>query len=420
MSDAPARAQQFKLASLTLGVFLPTFIFSIGQGAIIPIIPLFAKDLGASLALASLVVAMRGVGQMLSDLPSGLAASRFGDKRTMIGGTLLMGVVAVGAALSGSPAVLGVLVLLMGAGWAAWQVGRLSYVSEMTPIDQRGRALALLGGANRAGTFVGPIIGGFLGKAYGLESAFYAQAVLALVAALLMLVAIRKSSFAPGHDGHGAGGRMLATISDQRGIFLSAGVPIMALQVLRQGRQIFLPLWGDSIGLDVAQIGLVYGASSFIDSWMFYPVGHVMDHWGRKWTAVPCLLLLSLSLVLLPLTTEIYAFLLVALLAGFGNGLGTGIVMTLGADFAPEGRRGEFLGVWRFVADLGSAGGPLAVSFIVGVASLGVASVASGGFGLLGAAALWLFVPETLRRNRPHVIPATAPPELETSEEKRL
>jgi hypothetical protein len=59
------------------------------------------------------------------------------------------------------------------------------------------------------------------------------------------------------------------------------------------------------------------------------------------------------------------------------------------------------------------------VSFIVGIASLGLASVASGGFGLLGAAALWLFVPETLRRNQPHVIPATAPPAPETAAEKR-
>ena len=72
MSDAPAKAGPFKLSSLTLGVFLPTFLFSIGQGAIIPIIPLFAKELGAPLAIAALVVAMRGVGQMLFDQPAAL------------------------------------------------------------------------------------------------------------------------------------------------------------------------------------------------------------------------------------------------------------------------------------------------------------------------------------------------------------
>lgn len=162
--------------------------------------------------------------------------------------------------------------------------------------------------------------------------------------------------------------------------------------------RVFVPLWGDSIGLDVAQIGLVYGASSFIDAGMFYPVGHVMDRWGRKWAGVPSLLTLPLGLLILPVTTELYGFTLAAVLTGIGNGLGPGIVMTLGADFSPKGRRGEFLGIWRFISDVGSAGGPLALSFIVGVASLALAAMVTAAFGFTGAAVMWLRVPETLRR----------------------
>jgi len=77
---APAEQPPFKLTSLTLSVYLPTFFFSIGQGAVLPIIPLFAKDLGGSVAAAGVVVAMRGIGTMAFDIPSGVAVSRFGDK----------------------------------------------------------------------------------------------------------------------------------------------------------------------------------------------------------------------------------------------------------------------------------------------------------------------------------------------------
>jgi MFS family permease len=173
---------------------------------------------------------------------------------------------------------------------------------------------------------------------------------------------------------------------------------VIALQMLRQVRDVFLPLWGDSIGLGVAQIGLVYGASSLLDTAMFYPAGYVMDRFGRKWAGVPSLITLSIGLLILPATSGFSGYTLVAMILGIGNGLGPGIVMTLGADFAPQARRGEFLGLWRFISDAGSAGGPLVVSFIAGVASLGLAAVVTAVLGLTGAVLMWLRVPETLRR----------------------
>jgi MFS family permease len=399
MTNAARREQQtFKLRSLIFSVYLPTLLFSIGEGAVLPIIPLFARGRGASVATAALVVAMRGLGTLLFDLPSGVVVSRFGDKGAMVAGTALVAVVAIGASLSRSIVVLAVLMLVMGGGWAFWQVARLAYVSEVTPLGHRGRALSLLGGVSRAGTFIGPILGGFLGRHYGLESAFYAQAVMGVAASALMFNVVRKTSGSAEPRGRGAGGYLVATMVEHRRVFLSAGLAVVALQMVRQCRDVFLPLWGDSIGLDIAQIGVIYGASSFIDTGMFYPVGYVMDRWGRKWAGVPSLLTLSLGLLILPVTTGLYGFTLVAMLTGIGNGLGPGIVMTLGADFAPEGRRGEFLGVWRFIGDVGSAGGPLAASFIAGVANLALAATVIAALGFAGAAVMWLRVPETLRQ----------------------
>src|SRR5512147_720501 len=140
--------QRFTLRSLAFSVYLPTFFFSIGQGAVLPIIPLFALELGASVAAAGAVVGMRGLGLMLFDLPGGVAVSRFGDKGVMVLGTAMVALVAIGASLSGSVVVLAALMLIMGGGWAFWQLARLAYVSEVTPIQQRGRALSLVGGAH--------------------------------------------------------------------------------------------------------------------------------------------------------------------------------------------------------------------------------------------------------------------------------
>jgi MFS family permease len=217
----------------------------------------------------------------------------------------------------------------------------------------------------------------------------------------MMFFSVRESGGSEEIGGPGLSGRIVATIVDHKSVFLAAALPVIALGVLRQARQVFLPLWGDSIGLDVAQIGLVVGIATLVDTAVFYPVGIVMDRWGRKWVAVPCLAILAVGFLLLPLTSEMTGFVLVAMLTGFGNGLGAGIIQTLGADFAPEFRRGEFLGIWRLIGDTGSAVGPLVVSFVISLATLALASVVCGGIGLVGAVLMAALIPETLRLSKP-------------------
>ncbi len=81
-------------------------------------------------------------------------------------------------------------------------------------------------------------------------------------------------------------------------------------------------------------------------------------------------------------------------LASIGNGLGSGIVLTLGADLSPAGERSRFLGVWRLVGDSGALVGPLLTA---AVASLGAALTLTWLIGVIGAAVMWRRVPETLR-----------------------
>ena len=88
--------------------------------------------------------------------------------------------------------------------------------------------------------------------------------------------------------------------------------------------------------------------------------------------------------------------LLVCILIGLGNGLGSGINMTLGADFAKGTDTGVFLGLWRLVTDIGVAGAPLIVGAVAGIVALGPAALVVAGFGFAGAIYHGLFVEETL------------------------
>jgi MFS family permease len=85
------------------------------------------------------------------------------------------------------------------------------------------------------------------------------------------------------------------------------------------------------------------------------------------------------------------------MIMGFGNGIGSGIVMTLAADTSPEIGRPKFLGLWRELSDTGQGIGPLILSAVTAVAGLTAGITVSGGVGFAAAAAMWAFIPRRLR-----------------------
>ena len=173
---------------------------------------------------------------------------------------------------------------------------------------------------------------------------------------------------------------------------------MILLSLVRAGRGLILPLWGQGIGLETSAIGLIAGFSSAADTLMFYPAGVLSDRAGRKWSAISCMIIISAGVALVPLTSDFPSLLVVGLLIGLGNGLGSGINMTLAADFAKGTETGIFLGLWRLVTDIGAASAPLIIGLVAEIFALGPATLVVAAFGFLGAAFHGRFVEETLER----------------------
>jgi MFS family permease len=385
-------SQPVTLRSLGPSVYLPSILFFIGDGSIIAIVALAARDLGASPALAGFVVAMRGLGVLAFDIPAGWALTRFGERATIAAASVTVLLTLVGWTLTSSELVFAALAFVQGAGWSVWQLARLAYVSDVIPPELRGRALSLLGGTNRLGMFAGPFLAALVTHVGGFDGVFLMAFVLIACAAVVLFATVpagrdddRPTTPVP----------VRRIIADHRHVFLTAGLAATSMQALRQARNALLPLWADSIGLSVQTTSVLFGLSLGVELLLVYPGGSVMDRWGRKAVAIPCLVLMSIGLAVMPLTDGALSLALVAVLLGVGNGLSSGVVMTLGADFAPPAIRVSFLGVWRVASDIGTAGGPLAVAGATAAITLGGAAVVVGALGLLAAAYVMRFVPET-------------------------
>ena len=398
------------IRALVWPVYVPSFLLSVGQGILIPVLPGFAKqEMAAAIGMIGVVIAARHIGMLIFDVPAGILVTRLGLRRTMLAGVVLFGVAAIWAGLSPNITSLIIARLLTGVSFALWSISRHTYIAAVVPIEVRGRTLSLFGGISRIATILGPLLGGILAEYVGIKVPFFAQAIVAVLT-LAVVLSTTKDMVEPARSkAHNNVFAELGTVMKRhRRDFATAGVAAVTLQFIRAGREFIIPVWGGELGLGEAKIGYIATASFAIDSMLFPIVGYSMDKWGRKSTGIPAFIVLSLAIALIPLTGSFGALLAVGLLAGLGNGLSSGFVLIMGTDLSPKENPGEFLGVWRLISDSGGASGPIAIGGIAQVVTLGVASLATAGVGVFGTLMLIFVVRETITRTSKRVV--TQPP----------
>lgn len=387
-------------SKLLLAVYLPTLLLALCNGLLVPTLPVFASALEVSYGLVGLILAGDSIGMLLADVPAGALLRRIGMKRAMLLGLTLAGLSVLGLAFTDSALLVVLLRVTAGAGASLFNISRHVYLTEELPVARRGRAIALFGGTNRFGEFIGPLAGGFIAAGFGLGATFMVYAGLALLTLILCLRFVERQVIAPRDP---SAGRMEAvklladTVRSQSGVLIPAGLGQLGAQAIRTGRRVLIPLFAaDVLGLSVEQVGVIVSFAALADFLLFYPAGIIMDRYGRKFAIVPSFLVQALSLLLLPFTGGFSSLLIVAAIGGLGNGIGSGTMLTLGSDLAPKERTGEFLGVWRLIGDVGAATGPLLVGGFAQLLGLGPSAGAIAAMGAAGSLLFAYRVRETL------------------------
>lgn len=379
-------SSDFRLRDVWLAAYGPSLVASVGYGAVGPVLALQARALGASYSTAALIVALMPLGMLLASLPSGAVIARIGERRMLVWAGVVDAVAMAGAALAPTPWLLGAAALVSGVAWTAFLIARQGFMILAVPMAFRARAMSLLGGTFRVGVLVGPVLGAGLIHWSGLPAVFWLACGTSLAAGLLAAVVTDLGEAE--HLAATAGSRpsVWSVLREHRRVLLVVGTAVIVIGASRSVRTSLLPLWADFIGLPGSTVSLIFAFTAAIDLAFLLPGGWVMDRVGRTVVAVPVVLSVAVGALLLPLTDGPVGVTLVMSLIALGNGLGSGIVMTLGADTAPTSGRSQFLGGWRLCGAVGTSSGPLLVSGAALVAPLAVACVVIGVLSLLGTA----------------------------------
>ncbi|MFP5282382.1 MAG: MFS transporter, partial [Actinomycetes bacterium] len=262
---------------LALPAYGPTLLVSVGYGAVLPLVALSARGLGATVGQAALVVALVGLGQLVGDLPAGALAARIGEKRALTAACLVDAAALLAAFAAPNLLALAVAVFVTGLAGAVFSLARQAYLTEAIPVPLRARALSTLGGTLRLGMFVGPFAAAMIVSRADLAWAYVFAAATSLAAA--GLTALLPDLPDHPHRSEGEHRSVASVLAQHRRVLLTLGTGVRVISAARASRQSLVPLWAEASGLDAASTSLIFGLSAGVDLLLFYPGGAIMDRY---------------------------------------------------------------------------------------------------------------------------------------------
>jgi MFS family permease len=393
---ANSQHEPLSIRQLILPLYLPTFILSISQSSMMPILPIFADNFQAGYGWVGVVLAGQGLGTLIGDVPAGMILRKLGVRTTMYIGVFIWGISALGLVWAHHIAIVLILQILGGIGFGFFGTARMLFISDKLPLAIRGQAVSLVGGVFRIGKVIGPAAAGWLAVRYDIRAGFVFFFVVTMLGLLSLFLFMPQFYPSEKKEDRSSIGTVL---KDNARVYSTGGTGQFVLALLRSGPRVIIPLYGANVlGLGVDSIGNILSLAAVLDVFLFLPAGWIMDNMGRKFSAVPSIAFLGLSLFLIPFTKGYNGLLIMALLGGFGNGISSGIIMTLGADFAPLVMRGEFLGIWRLIGDAGNTSSSLIIGALADLLTLQQTIIALSSFSIVGILLFAFGMPEPLER----------------------
>jgi MFS family permease len=349
--------------SVILNLSLVSGFVILGVSVISPVLPQYALSFSIPVALVGWAVSAFALARVVMDIPAGFVADRFGRKKNMMVGLVLIVLSSIAAGTASNYAWLIFARIIGGIGSALYMTSAATWIAQISAGPSRGRYMSLYSGLVFAGTAFGPTIGGYTAAHFGLRAPFFAYAVFCL-AGLIATLPLKE----PMDSSRALGSRMsmkdvLSVLSN--GPFMLVNTAVLASFFLATGvRATLVPLYASlNLGLPEEKIGILLTVAAVGTAISTFPSGWLSDKVGRKIPMMACLFLTGIASLLIPSQESVAG--LMGMMAFYGLAMGLhGSIAAWPADLAPEGKLGTSMGVYRVMGDIGMVLGPITVTYI--------------------------------------------------------
>jgi MFS family permease len=345
------------------------FVSMLGFGIISPILPIFAKNMGASALMVGIMFGSFSLSRGLVAPWVGMLSDRWGRKKFLLLSLAGFTLLSLALVWTTSPIDLTLNRLLQGIFSAMLMPVAMAMVADMAPQGFEGRAFAGFNTAFLLGLGLGPFLAGIIYDFFGVEANFL---FLSSVCGLSFVVVWLSVGEPPRRQAPAAGGawRDLRLLRDRsmQGLFINRIATSLGTSIFLA----FLPVLGASKGLSNIQIGILFGVNTLVMTAMQKPSSWLADSKYRLPLGIGGSVMVGGCRLLLALSSDFITFLLVIILDGVAAGIIVPAVNALGID---GGRRlcagmGAVMGFFTLAMSIGFCAGPIAGGWLTDQISL--------------------------------------------------
>jgi len=377
-----------------IALYIAVFVATLGISMVSPLLPVYAKELGASgvwlgLTFSAFAIVQAGFGPF-----AGRLSDRYGRKPFIMLGLVIYMAAALGYLTASTFYQVIAFRAFSGFGTSlVFSVAR-AYVGDMTPRGHEGRWLGVFATADIIGFGTGPLIAGVLRQTLGFESVFIAMATLLGTSAFILLIWLPRHS--PMEAQRRAGTAPKATsvgfrtaLSDRLVLAVTAHQALVSLAMGASFSFLALRL-EDGLGASPIAIGLAFATQDLTGGCAQPIFGRMADRYDRRILVAAGLLTTAVFTAFVGFAPSYLLVVLLLFLMGGGSALSQ---VAAGAVQVVAGRRtgmGTVLGIGSAANGAGIvigsiAGGLLVDSYGIGAAFLlGGVIIGIGAFVFLG------------------------------------
>lgn len=281
------KEQSMKTGPLVI-LMINMFIAMLGIGLIIPVLPKFMLEFGASGQALGYLVAAFGLTQFIFSPIAGELSDKYGRKNMIVSGLAAFTLSQFIFAVADQMWLLYLSRLIGGMGAAFMIPSMMAYVADITTDEARGKGMGLLGAAMSLGFVIGPGIGGFLAE-YGLRVPFYVSAAVAFVSTVVSLIFLRETLSMEDQLAHRNSEKKRSNLFVQFGQSFKAAylVPLILVFTLTFGLSNFEAIFGlfvdQKFGYTPKDIAILITVGALIGVIVqSFLIGRLLQRYGEK------------------------------------------------------------------------------------------------------------------------------------------
>jgi DHA1 family multidrug resistance protein-like MFS transporter len=336
-------------------LFLAIFTCMIGVGIIVPLLPIYAEQLGATGIGIGLIFSGFSLARSLFSPLVGRLSDIWGRKVFISFGLFLYWLISLGYIFAQSLA--SILLVRFVQGFSAAMIIPLAtaYIGDIAPKDKEGLYVGRFSVSLFAGFGFGPLIGGVIMHRFGIEANFYLMSLLCLLAFLMVIF------FLPNHRSQTSGkdilpySELLRSPTSQ-GLFFFRFSSAFARGSLIS----FLPLLAShQASMNSEQIGIVISGNILLVSFLQAPFGWLADRRDRRSLVLLGTTAFALMMALLPSCNAFHQIFLVCMFMGIGGGLALPAATAMAVEEGRTYGMGSAMGLISLGMGLGLGTGPI-------------------------------------------------------------